>query len=107
MTKRRMNRSGGLALSRSDLSGLRVFEAVARHHGFTTAQTELGLSQPSISNHIAALETRLGVRLCHRGSAGFELTEKGRMVLASAQRLFSAMDVFSDGVRPSRSDQWR
>lgn len=85
-------------LSRSDLTGLRVFEAVARNRGFAAAQVELGLSQPAISNHISALETRLGVRLCERGRSGFAVTEKGQFVLESARRLFSAFDEFSGGM---------
>lgn len=85
-------------LSRSDLTGLQVFEAVARNGGFSAAQLELGLSQPTISNHIAALETRFGVRLCERGRSGFALTEKGRFVLAAARRLFSALEEFSGDV---------
>ena len=98
VTKRKISNKVGLTVSRSDLTGLRVFEAVARNRGFSAAQSELGLSQPSISNHLSALETRLGVRLCQRGATGFEVTEKGQTVLDAAQRLFAAMDAFSADV---------
>jgi DNA-binding transcriptional LysR family regulator len=98
VTKRKIGNNVGLTVSRSDLTGLRVFEAVARNRGFSAAQSELGLSQPSISNHLSALETRLGVRLCQRGGTGFELTEKGRTVLDAAQRLFAAMEAFTTDV---------
>lgn len=98
MKNRKISNKVGLTVSRSDLTGLRVFEAVARNRGFSAAQSELGLSQPSISNHLSALETRLGVRLCQRGATGFEITEKGQTVLDAAQRLFAAMDAFSADV---------
>lgn len=69
-----------MKLTGSDIHLLGVFDAVVRNNGFSAAQVELGLSQPTISNHITALEERLGVKLCQRGRRGFLLTEKGRMV---------------------------
>lgn len=39
---------------------------------------------------MAALETRLGMRLCQRGRIGFRLTDTGKRVYAAAQQLFSA-----------------
>lgn len=69
-----------MKISGTDLHLLAVFDCVVRNAGFSAAQTELGLSQPTISNHISALEARLGVILCQRGRRGFQLTEKGRHV---------------------------
>lgn len=85
-------------LSGSDLTTLRVFDAVARHKGFAAAQGELNIGATTISNHIRALEDRLGVRLCARGREGFRLTEQGEAVLAAARRLFAALDSFADDV---------
>lgn len=84
-----------MRISRSDLTALRVFDAVARNRGFAQAQVETGLSLSSISNHVAALEERLGVRLCDRGRSGFKLTLKGQYVLDAARNMFTAMDEFS------------
>ncbi len=61
----------------SDIRLLRVFEAVVKNGGFTAAQGELNISQSTISNHITALEQRLGVTLHQRGRGGFWLTDKG------------------------------
>lgn len=69
-----------MQISGSDIHLLTVFDSVARNNGFSAAQTELGLSQPTISNHITALEQRLGVKLCQRGRRGFLLTDKGKIV---------------------------
>lgn len=85
-------------LSGSDLTTLRVFDAVARHKGFAAAQGELNIGSTTISNHIRALEDRLGVRLCARGREGFRLTEQGEAVLAAARRLFAALDGFAEEV---------
>lgn len=82
----------------TDLTLLRVFDAVARHGGFAAAQAELNIAPSTISNHIRALEDRLGVKLCQRGREGFDLTEQGIAVLASARRLFHSLDDFATEV---------
>ncbi len=56
-----------MKLEGTDICILRVFDTVVRNGGFAATQAELNLSQPTISNHIAAVEQRLGVRLCQRG----------------------------------------
>ena len=87
-----------MQLAGTDLRVLRVFDAVVRHGGFAAAQAELNVSQPTISNHITALEQRLGVTVCQRGRTGFRLTEKGELVFAATQRLLQALDDFSTDV---------
>lgn len=81
-----------------DLKLLRVFRAVAHHGGFVAAQTELGVSLPTISNQIKQLEERLGMRLCDRGSLGFALTPQGKMLIAASDHLFAAVDDFRQNV---------
>ncbi len=87
-----------MQLAGTDFTILRVFDAVVRHGGFSVAQAELNISQSTISNHITALENRLGVKLCQRGRSGFRLTEKGEMVYIATQRLLSSLDDFSSEV---------
>lgn len=70
-----------------DLRLLRVFHEVARLKGFTAAEAALDLNQPTISNHIKALEQRLGFPLCVRGRAGFKLTPAGEQLFQSTQTL--------------------
>lgn len=82
-------------ISDADLRLLRIFATVVECKGFAAAQAELNLSAPSISSYIAALEQRLGVRLCSRGRSGFELTDKGAIIYREAQRLFAAVDEFT------------
>lgn len=82
---------------------LRVFRAVAECGGLTAAEEELGIARSTISTHIAALETRLGLRLCDRGRGGFALTEEGRLVYREAVRLMSAVDSFRAQVGGARN----
>jgi LysR family transcriptional regulator, transcriptional activator for bauABCD operon len=82
-------------VSDADLRLLRIFATVVDCKGFAAAQAELNLSAPSISSYIAALEQRLGVRLCNRGRGGFGVTDKGAIIYREAQRLFGAIDEFT------------
>lgn len=84
-----------MRLTGSDIHLLRVYDSVVRNGGFSAAQVELGLTQPTISNHITALEERLGVKLCQRGRRGFLLTEKGQMVHDIAQELLATLNTHS------------
>ncbi|NVO57417.1 LysR family transcriptional regulator [Rhodobacteraceae bacterium B1Z28] len=84
--------NGRMQISGSDIHLLTVFDCVVRNNGFSAAQPELGLSQPTISNHITALEERLGVKLCQRGRRGFLLTDKGHIVHEVAQSLMGALE---------------
>lgn len=82
-----------MKITKIDLNLLAVFDSVVRNGGFSAAQLELGLSQPTISNHIKALEERLGVKLCQRGPRGFMLTEKGRIVHELSRSLLTELDL--------------
>ncbi|WP_085703060.1 LysR family transcriptional regulator [Pseudomonas sp. B15(2017)] len=84
-----------------DLQLLRLFLGVVESNGFSAAQGELGLSQSSISQQMANLETRLGYRVCNRGKGGFSLTPKGEQLLIAARSLFDSIETFrhqSNGV---------
>ena len=78
----------------SDIKLLRIFRKVVECGGFVGAQAELNIGASTISTHMAALETRLGMRLCERGRIGFRVTDKGRQVYAATLRLDEAIDSF-------------
>ncbi|TLP54425.1 MULTISPECIES: LysR family transcriptional regulator [Pseudomonas] len=77
-----------------DLHLLRLFVTVVEAGGFSAAQGVLGLSQPSISQQMAKLETRLGYRLCSRGKGGFRLTDKGELLLQATRSLLLQIEQF-------------
>lgn len=81
-------------LSSLDLRLIRVFRAVVDAGGISAAQSTLNVSQSTISNQLAALETRLGYRLCERGRAGFALTAKGSQLLHASRQLLDAAEAF-------------
>ena len=83
------------SLSDIDLRLLKVFVSVVECGGFAAAQSELGLSHSTVSNHMAALETRLGYALCKRGRGGFEMTARGIEIYESAKDLFQHLTNFS------------
>lgn len=89
-------------LDNVDLRLLKVFLAVVNHGGFSAAQSELNISQPSISSRMSQLESRLGVHLCERGRSGFKLTREGEEVYRAATRLFDALEQFRSDVGSTR-----
>lgn len=82
------------SLGDTDLRLLRVFRKVVDCGGFTAAEIELNISRAAISQHMADLERRLGLKLCQRGRAGFRLTDEGRAVHEASGRLLSATENF-------------
>lgn len=59
------------------LSGLRAFEAAARHGSFSRAAEELGISASAVSAQVRKLEAELGIQLFHRGHRAVALTTEG------------------------------
>jgi DNA-binding transcriptional LysR family regulator len=66
---------------------LLTFRAVARAGSFSAAARELSLTQPAVSQQVAALERQLGAQLLHRGPGGPTLTEVGALAFEHADAL--------------------
>ena len=66
---------------------LRVFITAARTLSFTRTAEQLCISQPAVSKHVGELESRYGLQLFTRRGSRLELTEAGRTLLASAERV--------------------
>lgn len=71
---------------------LRVFVAIAESGGFTRAAASLHSSPSVVTRTIAALESRLGVRLFNRTTRAVHLTEPGMRFLGDARRLLADLD---------------
>lgn len=66
---------------------LNMFMTLAREQHFGRAAQELGITQPTLSSAIRALEDQLGVQLVRRGSRFQGLTPEGERVLDWARRI--------------------
>jgi DNA-binding transcriptional LysR family regulator len=61
------------------LTSLTAFVRVVDNGGFSAAGRKLNMSTTMVSNHVQALEERLGVRLLNRTTRKVSLTEVGRL----------------------------
>jgi DNA-binding transcriptional LysR family regulator len=59
------------------VAGIRLFIRVVETGSFSKASAGLGITQPTATKHVAALEKRLGARLFHRSTRGVTPTEVG------------------------------
>jgi len=73
------------------LSGLRAFEAAARHLNFTRAGEELGMTQSAVSYQIKLLEERVGSPLFVRHARDVSLTEVGQRLAPGIMEAFELM----------------
>jgi LysR family transcriptional activator of nhaA len=71
---------------------LLYFWTVAKEGGVTAAARALGLSQPTLSAQIRALETAFGEKLLQKSGRTVVLTEAGRTVLGYAEDIFAIGD---------------
>src|SRR5919108_6393130 len=82
--------SGAAAPVRRDVAAaleprrLLTFREVAHRGSFSRAAEALALTQPAVSQQLAALERQLGTRLLDRGPGGVAPTEAGPVLPAPA-----------------------
>ncbi len=81
-------------LSDIDLRLVRIFCTIVDCNGFQGAQIALNMAQSTLSTHLAALETKLGSKLCERGRGGFRMTPAGEDTYAAAQELLRNLERF-------------
>src|SRR5213079_2753032 len=72
-----------------DLRRLEVFAKVAELGSFSRAADALSLTQPTVSEHVRALEDELGVQLLDRLGRGAAPTHAGRLLLDYARRMLA------------------
>ncbi len=79
-----------------DVRRVEIFRAVAHAGSLAAAARQLHVTQPAVSQQVAALERQVGAPLVVRTTRGIRLTEAGRVLLvhadAVAARLRSAAD---------------
>jgi len=75
-----------------DLHRFEIFIAVADSGNFSRAAEKMLLTQSTVSQHIAALECKLGMRLFDRTGRGAELTDGGRLFSQHVRQILSECD---------------
>lgn len=86
------------------LDDLVLFLAVADSGGLARAARSTGVSVPTLSRRMAALETTMALKLFVRGPKGYSLTAQGRSLLQEVQDLrgvASRLAGFGERERPS------
>jgi DNA-binding transcriptional LysR family regulator len=78
---------------------LQLFIRVARTGSFSVAGRDVGLSQPSASRIVAALEKDVGVALFTRTTRGVTLTEAGSDYLLRAEAILTALEEANHAAR--------
>ena len=88
----------------SDLNDLRFFVEVVEHGGFSAAGRALGVPKSRLSNRVAKLEERLGVRLLQRTTRRFVVTDVGERFLAHCKAMIEQAEAARDVVEELRSE---
>ncbi len=99
------------------LHRLAVFDAVVSAGDFTSAARALGISQPAVSRHMAALARELEVPLFERSGRSFVLTRQGRSLADAVDASFCSIErtlaefeaqsqVFVFAVQPAMATTW-
>jgi DNA-binding transcriptional LysR family regulator len=73
------------------LQNLRYFVALARAKHFASAATACGVSQPTLSAGLVALEQELGRRLVERDRRFIGLTDQGKAILPWAEQILGGV----------------
>lgn len=89
-------------MTRSVLADLDVVLSIASQGSFRAAALELGMSTTALSNAIAKLEQRLGIRLFNRTTRSVSLTDAGKIFV---DRIGPAMTDIRDAMHSVQSHQ--
>lgn len=83
---------------------LQVFYTVARLLSFTKAAEELHMTQPAVTFQVRQLEEQFNTRLFDRTHNRISLTEAGKKVYESAEKIFSIYSEMDNSVRELTGD---
>jgi DNA-binding transcriptional LysR family regulator len=83
---------------------LEAIVAVARHRGFRVAARELDMSSSALSHAVAALESRLGVRLFNRTTRSVSLSAEGEQFVAEVAPALATIRVAMERIDDGRAE---
>jgi DNA-binding transcriptional LysR family regulator len=87
-----------------DIHHLKVFASVFKHRSFSKASEELHLSQPTVSDHIKALEVELNCKLFDRLPRKIIPTREAAVLIGRAQEIIERVEGFKDVLAEFRKD---
>jgi DNA-binding transcriptional LysR family regulator len=94
----RRRRAGSPTRQEMTLQQIRIFWAVAHSETLTRAAKQLGLTQPSLSQQLSKLETKVGTPLFRRTPLQMELTDAGRFLLRKAEQILTSVEEAQNGM---------
>ncbi|WP_338516702.1 hydrogen peroxide-inducible genes activator [Alteromonas gracilis] len=83
----------------ASINQIRYFVAVAKYLSFRQAAGVLGISQPTLTSQINALESTLGLNLFERSRTGTLLSPQGKALLPAAEEVLQSSQRFSEIAR--------
>jgi DNA-binding transcriptional LysR family regulator len=92
-----------MADSVASLTDFFYFAKVVEHGGYARAARALRIPKSRLSRHVAALETRLGVRLVNRSTRRFAITYVGQEVRRHALAMLAEADAAVEAVEFARA----
>ncbi|MBP6116558.1 MAG: LysR family transcriptional regulator [Neisseriaceae bacterium] len=88
----------------ADLNDLYYFVKVIEYGGFSAAGRALGIPKSKLSRRVALLEERLGVRLIHRSTRRFSLTDLGQTFFEHCQAMLVEADAAHEAIMAVQSE---
>lgn len=87
-----------------DLNDLYYFVKVVESGGFAPAERAIGIPKSKLSRRVAALEERLGVRLMHRSTRRFSVTDIGQRYFEHCQAMLVEAEAAQEAVEQVRGE---
>jgi DNA-binding transcriptional LysR family regulator len=74
------------------IAGVQLFIRIVETGSFSRASADLGITQPTATKHVAALEAKLGARLLNRNTRGVSVTEVGAIYYEKCKAIQREID---------------
>ena len=74
------------------ITGVQLFIRIVETGSFSKASADLGVTQPTATKHVAALEGKLGARLLNRNTRGVSATEIGALYYEKCKAIQRDLD---------------
>lgn len=87
-----------------DLNDFRLFAYIVEEQGLSAAGRKLGLPRSHVSRRLAELEADLGVRLIHRSTRSFSVTDIGQEFYLHCRAMLSEAEAAADVISRQKSE---